>query len=124
MLHLVEEKFKRPLTDAGEAAETTLDQLGLDSLDRMELTLQRRAPLRLRQRPVAGDTWASCWALAAGAAREGAAQAAAARSGSRPVANARRHVEVLGETIAEAFVELRPAQPHATWRSPTTSPAR
>src|SRR5262249_48810222 len=36
---MVADKLGRPLTEAEQKAETTFDQLGLDSLDRMEVTL-------------------------------------------------------------------------------------
>ena len=37
--HVIEEKIKRPLTDAENTTDTTFMQLGMDSLDAMEVTL-------------------------------------------------------------------------------------
>ena len=40
VLQLLADRLQRPLTDTEQAPETRLDHLGLDSLDRMELSLQ------------------------------------------------------------------------------------
>ena len=39
VLQLVSDRLKRPLTEAEQRPEARLDELGLDSLDRMELSL-------------------------------------------------------------------------------------
>ncbi len=68
--HLVEQKLNRPLTEAEKAPETTFDQLGLDSLDRMDLTLkvEQRFGFSSDQSPV---NLGQLWALAQGLIEKG-----------------------------------------------------
>ncbi len=90
-------------------AETTFAQLGMDSLDAMEVTLA------VEQRfGFTGDTvpttLGELWALAEGLAGEGAAEAAAGRV-VRPADRRQRRSSILGETVAEAFLNQAFAQP-------------
>ncbi len=98
--HLVADKLKRPLTDAEQQPSTTFDQLGIDSLDRMEITL-----LVEQQFGFSGDqvpvNLGQLWALAQGLAERGPIKPPppgwfAPRGG---------HVWICGDTIAQAFVE-------------------
>ena len=73
--HLLAEFLKRPLTDAEQKPETTLDFLGLDSLDRMDVTLEveQRFGFSTEQSP---STLSDLWLLAQGLATKAAAQPA------------------------------------------------
>lgn len=101
VLLILEEKIKRPLAEDQLSPETTLDALGLDSLDRMELSLQIEQRFGFATDQVPG-TIGQCLALAAGLVERAAPRAAPPawfrdrRDGSPP--------DVLGETIPEAFV--------------------
>ncbi|MGL4554517.1 MAG: AMP-binding protein, partial [Gemmataceae bacterium] len=98
---MLEEKLKRPMADDEKEADTTLDALGLDSLDRMELALavEQRFGFATDQVPA---TVGQCVALAAGLVEKGPPRAA-------PPAWFRKTEDpsppgVLGETVPEAFV--------------------
>jgi acyl-CoA synthetase (AMP-forming)/AMP-acid ligase II/1-acyl-sn-glycerol-3-phosphate acyltransferase/acyl carrier protein len=62
---MVEEHLRRPLADDERTALTTLDQLGLDSLDRMDLALEIEQRFGFRSDRVAA-TLGELWALAEG----------------------------------------------------------
>ena len=62
---IVGEKLKRPLADAENAADTTFMQLGLDSLDAMEIALQVEQRFGFAADPVP-TTVGGLWALAEG----------------------------------------------------------
>ncbi|MFO0876893.1 MAG: phosphopantetheine-binding protein [Gemmataceae bacterium] len=85
---LLAEKIKRPLTPDEQQPDITLDQLGLDSLDRMEfsLNLEQRFGFTTDQVPASVG---QCWALAAGLVEKGPPRPAPdawfrARPASRP----------------------------------------
>jgi long-chain-fatty-acid--[acyl-carrier-protein] ligase len=99
--HIVEQRLGRPLRDEEQQPSTTFDRLGLDSLDRMEVTLAveqqfgfhgDQAPMSLGQ----------LWALAEGLV-ERQAPKPAPPSWFRPLGD-EVEATVLGNTIAEAFV--------------------
>jgi long-chain-fatty-acid--[acyl-carrier-protein] ligase len=99
--HIVEDKLGRPLTEAEQKAETTFDQFGLDSLDRMEMAL------RVEQRfGFSGDlvpaTLGEMWALAQGLAKRAPAKPPPP-AWFQPASEG-GPLEVLGPTIPEAFV--------------------
>ncbi len=98
---IVAEKLKRPLTAGENVAATTYSQLGIDSLDGMELALQ------VEQRfGFSGDDVPSSigqlWALAEGSIEHAPAKPAPAAWFRRP--DGPSEVIVLGETFGEAFV--------------------
>jgi long-chain-fatty-acid--[acyl-carrier-protein] ligase len=97
---MVADKLGRPLSDAEQKAETTFDQLGLDSLDRMEVTLhvEQRFGFSGGQVPA---TLGQLWALAQGLAEKGPIKPPppewfAPRPGD---------IGIVGDTIPQAFVE-------------------
>jgi long-chain-fatty-acid--[acyl-carrier-protein] ligase len=101
VMDMIDQKLGRPLTDDELKADTTFDQLGLDSLDRMELNLhvEQRYGFTSDQVPT---TLGQMWALAQGLVEKGPpkpppADWFAPRSGDG-------RLEILGETFAEAFV--------------------
>jgi long-chain-fatty-acid--[acyl-carrier-protein] ligase len=99
--HIIEEKLGRQLTEQEQKAETTFDQMGLDSLDRMEMTL------RVEQRfGFSGDTvpttLGEMWALAQGLAKRTPAKPPP-QEWFRPLSNL-GPLTIDGETVAAAFV--------------------
>jgi len=98
---LLADKLSRPLTETEQQPETTLDQLGLDSLDRMELalTVEQRFGFSCDEAPV---TIGEFWALAQGLIERGPPKPAPP-AWFQP-ANECGALEVLGNTIGEAFV--------------------
>ena len=98
---ILAEKLKRPLTAAENAASTTYSQLGIDSLDGMELALQ------VEQRfGFSGDDVPSSigelWALAEGSIEHATPKPAPPAWFQPP--RGTPEVLVLGETFGEAFV--------------------
>lgn len=112
----VNEMLAERLGDAGRLdaspPETTLDELGLDSLERMELALAIEDRFGFRSDRVA-DTLGQLWALAEGLSSGGPEQSAAAPAAwtsQRPPAEP---AAILAETLAEAFVRRALAEPDA-----------
>ncbi len=105
--HILAEKLQRPLKESEQGPDTSLDQLGLDSLDRMEVTLQveRRFGFSSDETPL---TVGQFWALAQGLA-ERKPPKPPPPSWSRPPSPG--DVEVLAETIPAAFVARALAHP-------------
>ncbi|HEV3255710.1 MAG TPA: AMP-binding protein [Gemmataceae bacterium] len=105
---ILADKLGRPLTDAERKPEITLDQLGLDSLDRMELTLhvEQRFGFSGDQVPV---NLGQVWALAQGLA-EKEPQKPPPAAWFRPSSD-EGPLAILGDTIAEAFVARALAHP-------------
>jgi long-chain-fatty-acid--[acyl-carrier-protein] ligase len=105
---IVAQKLGRPLTQHEQQAQTQLDQLGLDSLDRAELTLavEQRFGFSSDQVP---QTLGQLWAVAQGLV-EREPPKAPAPAWFRPLSGT-GPVEALGQTIAEAFVNRALAQP-------------
>ena len=98
---LLSDKLKRPIRDEENNAETTYQDLGLDSLDGMDVTLQ------IEQRfGFTGDavpqTIGQLWALAEGLASKGPPKPPPAVWFTPPSDTA--GVAVLGETVPAAFV--------------------
>jgi long-chain-fatty-acid--[acyl-carrier-protein] ligase len=100
---MLEEHLGRELTDDEKRSETTLDEIGLDSLDRMDIALEIEDRFGFRSDRVASTT-AELWALA-----EGLANASTDMTPSvpdlwnRPPSSA-EPARVLAETLPEAFV--------------------
>jgi long-chain-fatty-acid--[acyl-carrier-protein] ligase len=102
VLDLLSERVKRPLAEAELGPETRLDQLGLDSLDRMELSLgvERRFGFTGEE---ACQTLGQLFALAEGRApRKPPAPAPPGWSSGPPQVGALR---LRGDTVPAAFVE-------------------
>src|SRR6185437_11391440 len=99
--HIVADKLGRPLTEEEEKPETTFDQLGLDSLDRMELNLRVEQQYGFTSEQVPA-TLGQLWALAQGLVKKGPPKPPppawfTPSSSDGPAEN-------LGDTIAEAFI--------------------
>ncbi len=99
---ILEKKLKRPLSDKEKEPETTLDELGLDSLDRMDvnLTVERRFGFSGEQVP---STVGELYALAQGLVKKGPAKPAPPQWFQPPSGN--EPPRILGDTVAQAFVE-------------------
>jgi long-chain-fatty-acid--[acyl-carrier-protein] ligase len=103
---LVSDRLKRPLTEAELGPETRLDQLGLDSLDRMELSLavERQFGFTGEEAP---ETIGELCALAEGRARHKPPAPAPPGWTSGPAQAG--PLQLRGETVAAAFVAHAPA---------------
>jgi len=100
---MVEERLKRTLSSEENSAETLLERLGLDSLERMDLALHIEDRFGFRSDRVA-ETLGELWALA-----EGQLSADGSETESAPVAwnvppSNKEDPAVFCETLAEAFV--------------------
>jgi long-chain-fatty-acid--[acyl-carrier-protein] ligase len=106
---ILAEQLRRPLTDAEQNAATTLDAVGLDSLDRMELTLkvEQRFGFSGEQSPT---TVGQLWALAEGLVEKGPPQPPPPAWFRPPSDN--RLLEIPGGTLPEAFVTRALRNPH------------
>lgn len=104
---LLAHKLKRPVGDDLKA-DTPLDALGMDSLDRMEVSLQVERHFGFHGDKVP-DTVGELYALAAGLARREPPKPPPEVWFQPPRGN--MEAEVLGETVAEAFVERVLATP-------------
>jgi len=104
ILEILEEKLKRPLTDVEKNPATPLENLGLDSLDRMDLAQTVEGRFGFRSDQVA-TTIGEMWALAQGLVEASKGEPVKApekwnvsRSGSN------EKFSTLAPTILEAFV--------------------
>jgi long-chain-fatty-acid--[acyl-carrier-protein] ligase len=98
---LLVETLGRPLASSEQKADTTFDQLGLDSLDRMEVTLhvEQRFGFTADQLPA---NLGQLWALAQGLAEKGPSKPPPPEW-FKPASDAEQ-LKILGDTLAEAFV--------------------
>jgi long-chain-fatty-acid--[acyl-carrier-protein] ligase len=105
---MLEEKLHRPPTSAERKPDTTLEQLGLNSLDRMELTLavEQRFGFSGDEAPA---TVGQLWALAQGLV-ERAPPKPPPPAWFRPPSQV-GPLEILGDTVPEAFVARALANP-------------
>ena len=107
---LIEEHLKHPLADAEKRPEMPLDQLGLDSLDRMDIALKIEDRFGFHSDRVA-DTLGELWALAEGLLTGTADHAQPAPDAwKRPPATV-EPIEILDQTIAAALVRRVLARP-------------
>jgi len=107
---MIEQQLGRPLTGEERQAATTLDQIGLDSLGRMEIALEIEDRFGFRSDRVP-NTLGELWALAEGLVSGGddaATRVPALWERSRRGAG---ETDVLAETLAEAFVRRALRQP-------------
>lgn len=95
------DKLKRPLSAEEQKPETTLDQLGLDSLDRMEVTLAIEQQFGFHGDEVP-RTVGQLWALAQGLVEREPPKPAPPEWFRPPSDDG--SLEALGETVPEAFV--------------------
>jgi long-chain-fatty-acid--[acyl-carrier-protein] ligase len=105
---ILERKLRRKLTDAEQQPDMVLQQLGMDSLDRMDVTLQveQRFGFSTDQSPAnLGDLWL----LAQGLAKKATVKPVPRAWFSAP--SGTEKPEIKGETIAEAFVARALAHP-------------
>jgi long-chain-fatty-acid--[acyl-carrier-protein] ligase len=107
---MVEERLKRPLADNENSAETRLDRLGLDSLERMDLALHIEDRFGFRSDRVA-DTLGELWGLAEGQLTTGENKTQPAPAAWNVPPTCKDPPAVLGETLAEAFVRRVLKQP-------------
>ncbi len=98
---LIADKLKRPLTEEENRAETTFLDLGLDSLDGMDITLQveQRFGFSGDQVP---QRIGALWAIGAGLAAKGPAKPPP-KVWFQPPSDT-GDMLILGDTVAEAFV--------------------
>jgi long-chain-fatty-acid--[acyl-carrier-protein] ligase len=101
---MVEERLGRPMAEEERQAQTLLEQIGLDSLARMEVALAIEDRFGFRSDRVP-ETLGELWALAEGLLRSPTgARTPVAPLWDRPSSDQRPH-EVLAETLAEAYVQ-------------------
>jgi long-chain-fatty-acid--[acyl-carrier-protein] ligase len=105
--HILADKLGRPLTAEEQRPETALDHFGLDSLDRMEISLQveRQFGFTADQTPL---TVGQLWQLAQGLAEKKPPKPPPPAWFTPPSAGP---VEILADTIPEAFVARALASP-------------
>jgi long-chain-fatty-acid--[acyl-carrier-protein] ligase len=98
---ILKAKLKRPLTEQEQKPDMVLAQLGMDSLDRMDVTLEveQRFGFSTEQSP---STLGDLWLLAQGLAARAAAHPAPAIWFREPTGDT--IPKITGETLAEAFV--------------------
>jgi acyl-CoA synthetase (AMP-forming)/AMP-acid ligase II/1-acyl-sn-glycerol-3-phosphate acyltransferase/acyl carrier protein len=101
LAEILAKRLGRPLTDAEQQAETTFDQLGLDSLDRMEVALAVEQQFGFHGDEVPSNL-GQLWALAQGLIERAPLKPPPAAW--FPSAAKDGPVEILGNTTLEAFV--------------------
>ncbi|HEY7156501.1 MAG TPA: AMP-binding protein [Gemmataceae bacterium] len=99
--HMIADKLGRPLSEDEQKPDTTFDQLGLDSLDRMELNLHVEQQYGFTSDQVP-TTLGQLWALAQGLIERGPPKPAPPGWFAPPSDDG--PLEILGDTIAAAFV--------------------
>jgi long-chain-fatty-acid--[acyl-carrier-protein] ligase len=99
--HIVADKLGRPLTESEQTPDTTFDQLGLDSLDRMEMMLRTEQQFGFSGEQVPA-TLGQLWALAQGLAQRGKSKPAPPEW-FRPPSDT-GPLQILADTVPEAFV--------------------
>ena len=119
---MIEEHLGRPLDDEEKQPDTPLDQIGLDSLDRMDIALEIEDRFGFRSDRVA-DTLGELWALAegqlTGRRRAGTSRAAA---WSRPPSTHGPDRRA-GRDVGRGVRPPGAGSTRATWPRPTRSPA-
>ncbi len=100
---IIEDHLGRSLSDDEKQPQTALDQIGLDSLDRMDTALKIEDRFGFHSNQVA-TTIGELWALAEGLASRGTDAATPAPAKWAQAATPGEPLEVLGETIPESFV--------------------
>lgn len=106
----IEQRLKRPLTEAEQQPDATFDQLGLDSLDRMEVTLavEERFGFHGDEVPTTiGQLWELAQGLVEHAPLKPPPPMWTRSAGSDSL-------KILGETVSEAFLTRALANPQDT----------
>ncbi|HEV3439396.1 MAG TPA: AMP-binding protein [Gemmata sp.] len=98
---IIAEKIKRPLTDRENSADTTFMQLGIDSLDAMELTVAVEQRFGFNSEAMATSLGA-LWALAEGLQEKAPPKPPPVGWFAPPGGDA--SLSIRGETVAEAFL--------------------
>ncbi len=98
---MIEEKLGRPLSDSEQKAEVTLESLGLDSLDRMELSIAVEGRFGFRSDEVPASV-GDLWAMAAGRVEQAPPRPPPPEWFREP--SGAMELRLLGETIPDAFV--------------------
>jgi long-chain-fatty-acid--[acyl-carrier-protein] ligase len=98
---IVAEKLKRPLTERENSAETTFMQLGIDSLDAMEITVQVEQRFGFNSETMPTSIGA-LWALAEGLQEKAPPKPPPA--GWLEATSDRSPLSIPGDTVAEAFL--------------------
>jgi long-chain-fatty-acid--[acyl-carrier-protein] ligase len=114
--HMLADKLGRPLSEEEQKSDTTFDQLGLDSLDRMELNLrvEQQYGFTADQVPATlGQLWALAQGLVKKAPPKPPPSAWFTPVGSMSGRSSTDLLEILGDTIAEAFVARAQRDPRA-----------
>lgn len=99
---LIEEHLGRPLEDQEARAETRLDQLGLDSIERMDVALKIEDRFGFRSDRVA-ETLGELWSLADGQLSADVGPLEVPPAWRRP-ASTMEPTEILAETLPEGLV--------------------
>jgi len=99
--HFIEERLKRPLSESEIRPETTLGELGMDSLDAMEVTLSVEQQFGFSSEAVP-KSLGELWAIAEGLQEKMPPRPAPA-GWFAPAPN-NDHLTIPGETVAEAFL--------------------
>lgn len=111
VLDIIEEKLKRPLSDDEKKPVTLLENLGLDSLDRMDIAQTIELRFGFRSDKVAVNI-GELWALAQGLVdTEHAPPVKVPESWTAPRRASEAAFSVNGSTILEAFVRQALAHP-------------
>ena len=111
VIDILEEKLKRPLTDDERKPETPLENLGLDSLDRMDLAQIIEGRFGFRSEHVA-TTVGELWVLAQGLVEATQGDPIEVPAiWDAPRANPETAYSVLAPTILEGFVRQALAHP-------------
>ncbi len=100
---LIQSHLDRHLCDEELQAATTLESIGLDSLDRMDLALRIEQQFGFRSSAVA-STLGQLWALADGKLQQGPTAPAKAPDAWIATETNKQPPQILAETIAAAFV--------------------
>ncbi len=107
---LIQSHLGRQLPEEQLQPEVTLEQIGLDSLDRMDLALKIEQQFGFRSN-VVSPTLGGLWALADGQlSQAGAEQATAPKAWWKPKRN-HETPGIIGQTVGEAFVRRALKQP-------------
>jgi acyl-CoA synthetase (AMP-forming)/AMP-acid ligase II/1-acyl-sn-glycerol-3-phosphate acyltransferase/acyl carrier protein len=102
VLELIEHKIKRKMEGKERLGECKLDNLGLDSLDRMEITLEIESQFGFST-DVAPQTVGDYWAMAAGLLSRSAVKPLNPKWFSEPTSRA-RVTKIDGQTLLEALM--------------------
>ncbi|MFO0822186.1 MAG: AMP-binding protein [Gemmataceae bacterium] len=98
---IIEEKLKRPLSESENRPETTLGQIGMDSLDAMDVTLHVEQRFGFSSEVVPTKI-GELWAIAEGLQEKMPPKPPPPGWFTPPPNN--DHLKIVGETVAEAFV--------------------